>query len=75
MTNLHERMLPNVRIQHETVRIPVGRASDRATAVDHLHQKIKSTSPSTMNILLATNLAYLGKVTKVRQMTSTGAFP
>ena len=32
MTNLYERMLPDVMIQHATVRLPDGRASDRATA-------------------------------------------
>ena len=32
MTNLHERMLPDVRIEPTTVRIPGGRASDRVTA-------------------------------------------
>ena len=32
MTNLHERMLPDVRIEPATVRIPGGRAHDRATA-------------------------------------------
>ena len=31
-TNLHERMLPDVRIEPATIRIPGGRASDRATA-------------------------------------------
>ena len=31
MPNLHERMLPGVRIEPSTVRIPGGRASDRAT--------------------------------------------
>ena len=31
MTNLHERMLPDVRIEPAIVRIPGGRASDRAT--------------------------------------------
>ena len=32
MTILHERILPDVRIEPATVRIPGGRASDRATA-------------------------------------------
>ena len=32
ITKLHERMLPDVRIEPATVRIPGGRASDRATA-------------------------------------------
>ena len=32
MTNLHERMLPDVRIKPAIVRIPGGSASDRATA-------------------------------------------
>ena len=31
MTNLHERMLPDARIERATVRIPGGRAIDRAT--------------------------------------------
>ena len=31
MTNLHERMLPDVRIETATVCIPGGGASDRAT--------------------------------------------
>ena len=32
MTNLHGRMLPEVRLEPATVRIPGGRVSDRATA-------------------------------------------
>ena len=32
MTKLHEKMLPDVRIEPANVRIPSGRASDRATA-------------------------------------------
>ena len=45
MTNLHDRMWPYVRMEPATARIPVGRASDRATApgalwlgyIDHTH--------------------------------------
>ena len=33
MTNLHERMLPDVRIESMQVRIPNGRASDLAAAL------------------------------------------
>ena len=33
MTKLHERMLPDVRIEPTTVRIPGGRTSDRAAAL------------------------------------------
>ena len=40
MTNLHERMLPDVRNEPATVRIPGGRGSDRATAPGYA--KVKS---------------------------------
>ena len=40
MTKLHERMLPDVRIEPATVRIPGGRASDRAIAPGTGIQKI-----------------------------------
>ena len=48
MTNLHDRMWPYVRMEPATARIPVGRASDRATApgalwlgyIDHTHVHI-----------------------------------
>ena len=36
MTNLHERMLPDVRIESATVCIPGGRASDPATVPGHI---------------------------------------
>ena len=35
MTTLHKRMLPDVRIEPATARIPGGRGSDRATAPQH----------------------------------------
>ena len=51
MTDLHERMLPDVRIEIATFRIPGGRASDRATTpgVRFSKNTLKFTKPNTTN--------------------------
>ena len=49
MTKLHERILPDVRIKPTTVRIPGGRASDRATVQNKVNKShIQTESGRTM---------------------------
>ena len=66
VTNLYERMMSDVRIQHANVRMPSERASDRAT-VPGLQTLVKS---RTLQVILAQSTYLENDVTTYKTLLS-----